>query len=159
MTEKYTLTAEGLEALKKELADLLNNERPLVLKEIEEARSYGDLSENSDYDAARTKQGKIESEILRLEYIIANCQIVEFAKSSNVVSIGNYVKLQDNTNDETFVVRIVGQFEGQQLSSVVTLESPLAIAIAGKKVGQKVLVKAPVPYEVEILQISVEPIK
>lgn len=71
MTNKYTLTQEGVDALEEELSVLVNVERPLVLKEIEEARSFGDLSENADYDAARNKQANIESRIMEIEHIFS----------------------------------------------------------------------------------------
>jgi len=159
MNNKYTLTQEGVAALEEELSVLVNVERPLVLKEIEEARSFGDLSENADYDAARNKQGNIESRILEIERILANKEVVEYSKTSKTVAVGNYVEVHDNTNDETFSFRILGQFEGRPLNGTVSVDAPIATAILGKKVGDRVLVRAHVPYEVQILNISTEPIE
>lgn len=159
MTNKYTLTQEGVDALEEELSVLVNVERPLVLKEIEEARSFGDLSENADYDAARNKQGNIESRIMEIEHILANKEIVEYSKTSKTVAVGNYVEVHDRTNDDTFSLRILGQFEGKPLNGTVSVDAPIAQAILGKKVGDRVNVKAQPPYEVEILNISTEPIE
>ena len=159
MTEKYTLTQEGVEALEAELSNLINNERPVVLQEIEEARGYGDLSENADYDAARNKQGNIESRILEIERILANKNVVEFSKTSKIVNVGNYVEVHDLTRDEIFAFRILGQFEGKPLSGTISIDAPIATAILGRKVGDRVTVKATNPYEVQILNISTEPIE
>lgn len=155
---KYQLTKERYEAFKEERQQLIKIERPLILKEIEESRSFGDLSENADYDAARTRQGKIEGRILEIEYILNNSEIIEFSTNSKVVSLGNYVKLEDLLFKETIVLRLVGQFEGKPLDGVVTLDSPIAQAIIGHKVGDKVIVKAKTPYEVAIVEISTSPI-
>lgn len=159
MIDKYTLTQEGVEALEQELSNLVNIERPEVLKEIEEARGYGDLSENADYDAARNKQGNIESRILEIERILANKEVVEYSKTSQTVSVGNYVQVHDTLYDETFSFRILGQFEGKPLNGTISIDAPIAEAILGRKVGDRVLVKATVPYEVQILNISTEPIE
>ncbi len=159
MTNKYTLTQEGVDALEEELSVLVNVERPLVLKEIEEARSFGDLSENADYDAARNKQGNIESRIMEIEHILAHKEIVEYSKTSKTVAVGNYVEVHDRPNDETFSFRILGQFEGKPLNGTVSVDAPIATAILGKKVGDRVLVRAQTPYEVQILNISTDPIE
>lgn len=159
MTEKYTLTQEGVEALEAELSNLINNERPVVLQEIEEARGYGDLSENADYDAARNKQGNIESRILEIERILANKNVVEFSKTSKTVNVGNYVQVHDLVHDETFSFRILGQFEGKPLNGTISIDAPIATAILGRKVGDRVTVKAANPYEVHILNISTDPIE
>lgn len=158
MIDKYTLTQEGVEALEQELRNLVNVERPIVLQEIEEARGYGDLSENADYDAARNKQGNIESRIIEIERILANKNVVEFSKTSKTVSVGNYVLIHDTTYDETFSFRILGQFEGKPLAGTISIDAPIAEAILGRKVGDRVVVKAQNPYEVQILNISTEPI-
>lgn len=158
MTEKYTLTQEGVDTLEKELHTLINVERPLVLQEIEEARGYGDLSENADYDAARNKQGNIESRILEIEHILSNKNVVEYSKTSKTVSVGNYVQIHDLGYNETFIFRILGQFEGKPLNGTISIDAPISQAILGKKVGDTVLVKAHQPYEVQILNISIEPI-
>lgn len=155
---KYQLTKERYEAFQEERRHLIKVERPLILKEIEESRGYGDLSENADYDAARTRQGKIEGRILEIEHILNNAEIIEFSKNSKEVSLGNYVKLEDLEFKETMILRLVGQFEGKPLDGVITLDSPIAQAIIGRRVGDKVIVNAKTPYEVVIVQISTKPI-
>ncbi len=159
MADMYTLTQEGVETLEAELSNLINKERPLVLTEIEEARGYGDLSENADYDAARNKQGKIESRIIEIERILANKSVVEHSRTSKTVSVGNFVQVHDLTNNETFSFQILGQFEGKPLSGTISYDAPIAEGILGRKVGDRVLIKAVNPYEVQILNISIEPIE
>ncbi len=159
MADVYTLTQEGVEALEAELSNLINKERPLVLIEIEEARGYGDLSENADYDAARNKQGKIESRIIEIERILANKSVVEHSRTSKIVNVGNFVQVHDLTNNETFSFQILGQFEGKPLSGTISYDAPIAEAILGRKVGDRVQIKAVNPYEVQILNISIEPIE
>ncbi len=159
MADMYTLTQEGVESLETELSNLINVERPTVLREIEEARGYGDLSENADYDAARNKQGKIESRIIEIERILANKSVVEHSRTSKTVNVGNFVQVHDLTNNETFSFQILGQFEGKPLSGTVSYDAPIAEAILGRKVGDRVLIKAVNPYEVQILNISLEPIE
>ena len=158
MNDKYMLTQEGIDALEEELNTLVTVSRPEVLKEIEEARSFGDLSENADYDAARNKQGNIESRIIEIEHILANKELVEYSKTSKNVSVGNYVLVHDVTNDETFSFRILGQFEGKPLNDTISIDAPIAEALLGRKVGDRVMVKTQTPYEVQILNISTEKI-
>ncbi len=155
---KYQLSQERYDAFKKEREHLIKVERPSVLKEIEESRGYGDLSENADYDAARNRQGRVEGRILEIEHILNNAEIIEFSKNAKEVSLGNYVRLHDLEFNETIIVRLVGQFEGKPLDGVVTLDSPLAQAIIGRKVGDRVQVKAQATYEVSIIEISTTPL-
>lgn len=153
---KFTLTKQGLESLQAELKYLLEVERPQVLEDIASARAFGDLSENADYDAARNKQSEIEAKIARNERIIKNSVIVEFSKSADKVSFGNFVEVSDLASGEVFVYQIVGSVESDPLNGTIADTSPLAEAIAGKKIGERAIVKVQQPYEVEILRISTE---
>jgi len=153
---KFTLTKQGLENLQNELKFLLETERPQVLEDIASARAFGDLSENADYDAARNKQSEIEGKILRIDRILKNSVIVEFSKSADKVSFGNYVEISDLVGNEVMVFQIVGSVEADPLNGTIADTSPLAESIFGKKIGERAIVKVAQPYEVEILRISTE---
>jgi len=153
---KFTLTKQGLENLQNELKFLLEVERPQVLEDIASARAFGDLSENADYDAARNKQSEIEGKINRIERILKNSVIVEFSKSADKVSFGNYVEVSDLTNGDVMIYQIVGSVEADPLEGTIADTSPLAEAIFGKKIGERAVIKVAQPYEVEILRISTE---
>ncbi|MGI6644233.1 MAG: transcription elongation factor GreA [Bacilli bacterium] len=156
---KFALTEQGYQLYKEELEKLITEVRPQVLEDIETARSFGDLSENADYDAARNKQSEVESRIAQLEHILNNCVIEELATTADIVALGNYVELLNvNTNEKAYY-RILGSAEAKPLENIISNKSPLALAILGKKVGDEVLVKAPKPYTVEILHISTKEIK
>ena len=153
---KFTLTEQGLESLQNELKFLLEVERPQVLEDIASARAFGDLSENADYDAARNKQSEIEAKIARIERILKNSVIVQFSKSADKVSFGNFVEVSDLTSGDVMIFQIVGSVEANPLQGTIADTSPLAEAIFGKKIGERAIVKVQQPYEVEILRISTE---
>ena len=121
---KFTLTKQGLENLQNELKFLLETERPQVLEDIASARAFGDLSENADYDAARNKQSEIEGKILRIDRILKNSVIVEFSKSADKVSFGNYVEISDLVGNEVMVFQIVGSVEADPLNGTIADTSP-----------------------------------
>ncbi len=155
MTKKTVyLTQEGFEELKKELDDLINIKRPANIKAIKEARALGDLSENAEYDAARNEQAELEGRIKKLEQILENVSIIENVDNSKV-SIGNHVKIKYVDDGEEDEYQIVGSQEADPFESKISNESPIAIALLNRKVGDIVDVNSPNGvYQVEITAIE-----
>lgn len=156
MTEKKKtyLTEDGLEELKKELEYLKTEKRPEVINALKEARALGDLSENAEYDAARTEQAEVENKISEIEAMLENAELIKDV-NTNKVSIGTTVTLKYVEDDETDTYTIVGSKEADPFANKISNESPLAKAIIGAKKGQSVMVDSPNgKYQVEILEIS-----
>lgn len=151
--KKFSLTKEGEAKLKEELHTLVDIERPRVLEDLSAARAQGDLSENADYDAARSHQAEVEGRIKQIENILANSVIEDLATSSHHVSLGTTVIIRDLTDQEEYTYKIVGTIEARPLEGSISTSSPLGEAILGKRVGDKVIVKTSMPYEVEIVKI------
>lgn len=151
--KKFSLTKEGEAKLKDELRTLVDTERPRVLEDLSAARAQGDLSENADYDAARSHQAEVEGRIKQIENILANSVIEDLATSSHYVSLGTTVIIRDLTDQEEYTYKIVGTIEARPLEGSISTSSPLGEAILGKRVGDKVVVKTAMPYEVEIVKI------
>lgn len=147
------LTAEGYLELETELNELKTVTRPQVIKELKEARAQGDLSENSDYDAARDAQAKLEGRIKELEYKLEHCMIAENT-AKGIVNVGSTVTIAyDDGDEDTF--KIVGSLEADPLDNRISNESPFGRAILGSKVGQKIEVESPNgSYFVEIKAIA-----
>ena len=154
-TEKIKLTKEGLERLQLEYRTLLDVERPKITEELVEARKLGDLSENADYDSARDAQGKLEARIKEVQSMLENYELIKSTNgATKKVSIGNRVLIVDLSTKEKEEYEIVGKIEANVLENKISHDSPLARAILGKKVGDKVEVEAPKPYKVEIVEIK-----
>ena len=156
MSEKKEIyvTNEGLEKMKSELNYLKMERRPEVIQSLKEARALGDLSENAEYDAARAAQAEVESKIKELEYNIEHAKIISDEKTGKV-SIGSVVKIKYVEDNETEEFTIVGSKEADPFENRISNESPIALAILGKKAKDKVLVDSPNgKYEVEILEIK-----
>ena len=134
--EKIYLTDEGFLELEQELNELKNVKRPAVIKALKEARALGDLSENADYDPARSEQAQVEGRIQELEKIMENAVIIEKG-STDSVSIGMTVRVKyiDDDDDEIEEYRIVGSKEADPSNNKISNESPLAKAIMNAKVG------------------------
>ena len=153
-TKEIYLTESGLDELKKELDYLKLEKRPEVITALKDARALGDLSENAEYDAARTAQAEVEGRIKELETMIEKAVIIT-ETSSDKVSIGSNVKLKYVEDGETEVYTIVGSMEADPFQNKISNESPIAKAIMGLKVGSKVTVESPQgQYEVEIVEIN-----
>lgn len=153
--DKVYLTDEGFLELESELAELKNVKRPAVIKALKEARALGDLSENADYDAARSEQAQVEGRILELEKIIENAHIIEKG-STDSVSLGTTVKIKyiDDDDDELEEYRIVGSKEADPSNNKISNESPLAVAIMNAKAGEVRTVESPNgTYDVEVVEI------
>ena len=151
--EKIMVTAEGYLDLENELNELKNVRRPQIIQAIKEARALGDLSENADYDAARDEQAQVESRIKELEYKLEHSEIIE-NKKKNHVALGSTVviKYDDGEVDEYM---IVGSLEADPFNNRISNESPIGIAVMGKKQGDVVSVASPNgSYEVTIMEIK-----
>ena len=154
MMEKYQLTKEGVSKLEEEYRYLLDVVRPQNTKDLVDARALGDLSENADYDAARDAQARTESRILEIESILNNYELIKESSSTKTVKIGSIVVIKDLAFDEEDKYEIVGMIEANPLENKISNDSPLAQAVLGHKAGDVVEVKAPVPYNVEIVSIE-----
>lgn len=153
--EKIYLTQEGINNLKTELEHLKNVVRLEVLEELKEARSQGDLSENADYDAARQRQAEVEARIRELELNLDRVELISETKGGiQLVKLGCTVTVLNVTTGDIDKFTVVGSLEADPLNGKISNESPLGRAILGMKKGDKVLVKAPKPYEVEIKLIQ-----
>ena len=151
--EKIMVTAEGYLDLENELNELKNVRRPQIIQAIKEARALGDLSENADYDAARDEQAQVESRIKELEYKLEHSEIIENKKKNNV-GLGSTVviKYDDGEEDEYM---IVGSLEADPFNNRISNESPIGVAVMGKKQGDVVSVTSPNgSYEVTIKEIK-----
>ena len=148
------LTEEGLEEIKKELDELKLVKRPEVINALKDARAQGDLSENAEYDAARTEQAIVESRIKDLEAMLERAVVITKV-DTDVVSIGTKVTLEYIDDEDTEEYSIVGSQEADPFSNKISNESPIAKAIMGLKVGSVVSVDSPNgKYDVKILAIN-----
>lgn len=148
------LTQEGLDQIKKELEELKLVKRPEVINALKDARAQGDLSENAEYDAARTEQAIVESRIKELEVMIEKAVVITKV-STDVVAIGTKVTLEYVGDDDTEEYSIVGSKEADPFTNKISNESPIAKAIMGLKVGSVVSVDSPNgKYDVKILAIN-----
>lgn len=152
--EKTYVTKEGFEEMKKELEYLQTEKRPEVIESLKEARALGDLSENAEYDAARTEQAEVEARIATLTSMIENAEVIEEADTDEV-SIGNVVEIEYIEDGEKETYTIVGSTEADPFENKISNESPIAVAIMGKKKGQKAKVSSPNgEYEVKVVNIK-----
>ena len=158
MANVMTVTTEGFKKLESELDFLRNVKRREVQEAIAVARSFGDLSENSEYDEAKNEQAKVEARIVELEEILRNIKVIdESTISTDVVGLGTKVKIKDLGYDEIEEISIVGSNEAESLAGKISDVSPLGIALLKKKVGDVVTVEAPAgSYQVEVLEISLD---
>ena len=148
------LTKEGLNELQEELKDLKDNKRPEVIIQIKEARAQGDLSENAEYHAAKDKQGQIEARIKEIEYLIDNATLISNTKSSTI-KVGSTVEIEYVEDKETETYKIVGSTEADPFENKISNESPIAVAIMGKKVGDIVSIESPNgSYDIKIVSIK-----
>jgi transcription elongation factor GreA len=138
------MTGPGLVRLEEELRTLKTQERPAIIRAIAEARSHGDLSENAEYHAARERQSFIEGRIMELEEIVSAAEVIDPASlSGSNVKFGAHVTLVDEETEKEASYQIVGVHEADIKASRLSISSPLAKALIGKKVGDTVSVPAP----------------
>jgi len=142
--DKIPMTPGGLAALEGELKQLKAVERPSVIRALTEARDHGDLSENAEYHAARERQSFIEGRITELEDIISRAQVIDArGQGGDTVRFGATVTLADEDSDDESVYTIVGAHEADIKSGRLSVHSPLARALIGKRVGDSVEVNTP----------------
>ena len=154
---RYRMSQERLEELKKELEYLQTVREKEVSEQIKEARSFGDLSENSEYDEAKTEQGKLYSRIAELEDILLHAVIVDEAEmDSDKISIGCKVIVTNlDTRKQLPAYKIVGSQEADVMSRAVSEDSPFGKALMGRKAGDEVIVEAPrgaIHYRVDSIE-------
>lgn len=151
MKKLYQITEEGKQELENELEEL-KSRRGGIADKIAEARDFGDLSENAEYDSAREEQGLVESRIAEIEDILLNAEIIK-GGSKTKVSLGSKVELK--TGKKTVTYTVVGPVEADPLEGKISNESPIGLALMGKKVGEKVIIKTPKgEIEYEIVKIG-----
>ena len=156
MAKEYKLTPQRLQELQDELVYLKTVREKEVAELIKEARSFGDLSENSEYDEAKTEQGKLHSRIAEVEEILSNYVVIdESDDGGNYVRIGSTVTVLDKEFDEELVYKIVGSQEADPMNGVISEDSPFGRALLGKNVGDDVVVDAPAgSVEYKLLKVE-----
>ncbi|MGX8835386.1 transcription elongation factor GreA [Amedibacillus sp. YH-ame6] len=155
--EKFLVTKEGLDELLKEQDRLIHVVRDEVIRELQEARAQGDLSENADYDAARDHQAQVEARIRDLEAMISKAEIIEEDKKSakrKSVSLGATVTILDMETNEEETYTIVGSIESDPLNGKLSNITPLANALMEHKAGDVVEVMTENPYNVKIVSLK-----
>lgn len=135
MKKQFHLTKEGIEDLKTELSELLDQRVPIA-ERIKNAREFGDLSENAEYTSALQEKERTEARIAEIEHILQNGEVIKKPKDDAKVQLGSVVKLKDGSKTKEFTV--VGTVEADPLNGKISDESPIGKALMGKKVGDKV---------------------
>jgi len=155
METKY-FTKEGLEKLRDQLSKLKTIERPLISKQIAEARDKGDLSENAEYDAAKNAQSMLELKISKIEELLSNAKIIDESRLDNSkVFILSTVRLKNLKNKAVLNYTLVPESEADLKSGKISVTSPIAKGLLGKKVGDKVEIKVPSgTLTVEVIAIT-----
>lgn len=154
--ERIPITLEGFTRLKTELERLKTVESPAVIEAIQEARGHGDLSENAEYDAAKERQGFIEARISELDSKMSRFDVIDISKmTGEKITFGATVTLENVETGEKKIYTIVGPDESDISRGKVSILSPLARAILGKKAGDDALVQAPGgEIEYEIIKVA-----
>lgn len=156
MAKEFKLSAERLEELRTELTYLKTVREREVADQIKEARSFGDLSENSEYDEAKNEQGKLYSRIAEIENILSNCVVIEeHTHDPDTVRLGSKITVMDMDSKEKEVYQVVGSQEADPMNGRISEESPFGKALLGKAAGAEVLVEAPAgAIHYQILEIQ-----
>lgn len=147
MKKQFQITDAGKKELEAEL-DELKSRRGAIADKIADARGYGDLSENAEYDSAREEQGLVESRIAEIEDILLNAEIITASRSTSV-KLGSKVELK--TGKKTVTYHVVGPVEADPLAGKISNESPIGLALMGKKIGDVATITTPkgtIDYEV-----------
>jgi transcription elongation factor GreA len=144
MSQRVPMTPGGLLRLKQELKRLKNVERPKIVKEIAEARSHGDLSENDEYHAAKEKQSHVEGRIQQVEHWIATAEVIDISKhTGDRVVFGATVTIEEADGGDEVTYRIVGELEADLKQGRISVTSPIARALIGKSEGDTAVVRSP----------------
>ena len=140
---KFKMSEARLNELKEELLFLQTVREKEVAEQIKEARSFGDLSENSEYDEAKTEQGKLYSKIAEIKNLIDNVEIIQIVDDSDTVTIGSSVTVKDLEFGTTETYRLVGSQEADPASGMISDDSPFGMGLVGNKAGSIVEIEAP----------------
>lgn len=142
---KYPMTKAGAEALRRELDELKQVQRPRVIEAIATAREHGDLKENAEYHAAREEQSFIEGRIADFEARLANAQVIDITEipNSGKIIFGVTVTLFDLSEDKEVTYQIVGEHEADVKKNKLSIASPIARALIGKEVDDLIVIKTP----------------
>ncbi len=144
MSDRIPMTKSGLQRLKEDLKRLKSVEKPKNVRDIEEARAHGDLSENAEFHAAKERQGQLEAEIRRIEDVVARAEVIDVSRlSGDRVVFGATVELEDANTGSSMVYRLVGEYEADIKRGLLSVTSPIARALIGREVGDSVMVQAP----------------
>lgn len=141
MIKPVSLTRAGLEELKTELEELMNQKRPQAIERVARARDFGDLTENSEYQVAREELALIEGRIEELEELVKRAVVIKENKNRKTVDLGCRVIVEHDGQNHEF--EIVGEWEADPLKKKISAQSPLGQALVGKKVGDRVEFEAP----------------
>ena len=152
---RYKMSQESLDKLKEELDYLEVVRTKEVAEQIKEARSFGDLSENSEYDEAKTEQGKLYSRIAELKDLVENAQIDNSTATAGTVGHGSQVKVQDLEDDSVEEYQIVGSQDANPLKGRISSDSPFGMGLLGHKAGDEIIVEAPAgQFRYRIIEIQ-----
>jgi transcription elongation factor GreA len=156
MSKVSYYTEDGLKKLQNELQHLKTKGRAEISRQIADARDKGDLSENAEYDAAKDAQGHLEAKIAQLEDIVSNARLIDSSKiDGSKVSILTKVKIKNVKNGATFTYTLVAEEEADIKSGKISVKSPIAQGLLGKKVGEKVMIEVPAgKLEFQVINIS-----
>ncbi|MDR1872761.1 MAG: transcription elongation factor GreA [Deltaproteobacteria bacterium] len=153
--ELVPITREGQGRLKKELERLIKEERPSVIKAIEEARAHGDLSENAEFHAAKERQGFIEGRIAELETQLATSQVEEIAGPYDRCVFGATVTMENVDTGDTKTYTLVGPFESAPERGLISVATPIGRALLGREAGDEIRVNTPNgPQDYNIISVK-----
>jgi transcription elongation factor GreA len=156
MAKVSYVTEEGLAKMKKELAQMINFERPAISRQIAEARDKGDLSENAEYDAAKDAQGMLEARIHKLEEIIRHSRVLDESRvDTSSIQILNKVKLKNLKNNAVVEYVLVSESEANLKEGKIAITTPIGKGLVGKKKGDIAVIQVPAgKLEFQILEIT-----
>lgn len=158
MTKNLQMTQAEYQSLEEKLEELKLVKRPEIIERIKIARSYGDLSENSEYESAKDEQAFLDTEIAKLEERLRSAQIINITDTQeNIVSIGRTVRVLESDTNQEVVYKIVGISHADAFEMKITQESPIGKALFGHTIGDTVHVFTPVPqesYDLTILDVT-----
>ncbi len=158
MAKVTYVSAEGFKKLKADLEHLVNIERPSISKQIGEAIEKGDISENAEYDAAKDAQGMLEAKIALLQEQLASARIIDQSKiDTDVVQIMNKVTIKNVKNNATMAYTIVSEHESDLKLGKISVNTPIAKGLLGKKIGDVVDIRVPsgvIPFEIINIELG-----
>lgn len=154
--KEYPMTQAGYDQLHVDLEELKTVKRPEVVEKIKVARSFGDLSENSEYDAAKDEQGFVEKEITKIEEMIRHAVIIEDTGDNNTVSLGKTVTFKEVPDGDEESYQIVGSAEANPFEGKISNESPMAQSLLGAKLKEEVNVALPNGNEMKVKIVKID---